>query len=207
MSEYNKNDSAIKRSLRRIPWLLLSIILGLLIANFLLVFEKTIQVVSVIFLFQSLILDTAGNIGTQSLAVTILSIGQNKLDKKEEIKKHLKNEVMIALINSFVIGLYGFVIAFGFLNLPLKIIEGASKSSIASLNQTAFSISIGIIVFLSLFISMFISAILGVVIPIIAKKRKINPANVSGPILTTSNDLLALVIYFSIATIFIKIFK
>lgn len=207
LSEYNKNDSAIKRSLRRIPWLLISIILGLLIANFLLVFEKTIQVVSVIFLFQSLILDTAGNIGTQSLAVTILSIGQNKLDKKEEIKKHLKNEVMIALINSLVIGIYGFVIAFGFLNLPLKIIEGASKSSIASLNQTAFSISIGIIVFLSLFISMFISAILGVVIPIIAKKRKINPANVSGPILTTSNDLLALVIYFSIATVFIKIFK
>lgn len=207
LSEYNKNDSAIKRSLRRLPWLLISIILGLLIANFLMIFERTIQAVAVIFLFQSLILDTAGNIGTQSLAVTILLIAQNKLDKKSDVKAHLKKEIAIALINSFIIGVYGFIIAFGFLNIPINIIEGASKSSISSLSQSTFSISIGIIVFLSLFISMFVSAILGVLIPIVAKKRKINPANVSGPILTTSNDLLALLVYFSIATIFIKIFK
>lgn len=205
LSNYTKSSSAFKRSITRLPWLIIGIILALVISNIVLVFEKVIETIAALFIFQSLVLDTCGNIGTQSLAITILKINSNELTTRKDINKHIRKEFSVGLINAFLVGIYGFVIAFSFLNIPyildgnMKLLEGIISS------PAVFTVGLGMVVFISLFIAMLISSLLGVLIPIIAYKKNIDPANVSGPILTTINDIIGLVVYFATAYLFLII--
>lgn len=173
----------IKRSIQRLPWLLTSVILNLLIASFLTIFHATLEEVVALVLFQPMILGMAGNIGTQSLAVTILGI------HSEEIKPrhHVFKELLISFTNSLIIG----IIAVAIVWLFLYIIPAEH------VNATRISIVVG----LSLFSSMFLSGMAGVFIPIILNKLGIDEAIASGPLISTVNDFTALGSYFLIATL------
>lgn len=205
LSNYTKSSSGFKRAITRLPWLVIGIVLALIIANVVLVFEKVIETIAALFIFQSLVLDTCGNIGTQSLAITILKINANELFSAKEIRRHITKELFVGLINAFLVGIYGFVIAFSFLNIPyildgnMQLLKGIISSYVI------FTVGLGLVVFISLFIAMFISSILGVIVPIIAYKSKKDPANVSGPILTTINDIIGLLVYFAMAYLFLTI--
>ena len=205
LSNYTKSSSGFKRAITRLPWLVIGIVLALMIANVVLVFEKVIETIAALFIFQSLVLDTCGNIGTQSLAITILKINANELFSAKEIRIHIIKELFVGLINAFLVGIYGFVIAFSFLNIPyildgnMQLLKGIISSHVI------FTVGLGFVVFISLFIAMFISSILGVIVPIIAYKSKKDPANVSGPILTTINDIIGLLVYFAMAYLFLII--
>ena len=187
LNDHETNSSAITRSKQRLPWLMIAVVLNLLIASFLSIFEATLAQVTALVLFQPLILGMAGNIGTQSLAVTILGFHLEAFDAKEMPKQHVTKEVFIGLMNSFILSVLSFGFAFIFLTL------------IPTGNQQP--IDIAFVVFIAVFSSMFISACMGVLIPIILKKYGSDPAVASGPIITTINDVVALVIYFGVATI------
>jgi magnesium transporter len=187
LKDHESNSTAITRSKQRLPWLMIAVVLNLLIASFLSIFEATLAQVTALVLFQPLILGMAGNIGTQSLAVTILGFHLEAFDAKEMPKQHVVKEVFIGLMNSFILGVLSFGFSFTFLTL------------IPTGNQQA--IDIAWVVFIAVFSSMFISACMGVLIPIILKKYGSDPAVASGPIMTTINDVVALVIYFGVATI------
>ena len=133
-----------------------------------------------------MILGMAGNIGTQAIAVTILGLHHDKLGGLDETKSHIRNEVMIGLFNSLIVGFFGFIISFVFL------------SFVNMGSQSPFYLAI--VVGSSLAGGMFISAICGVFIPIALDRMKVDPAVASGPIISTINDLFALVVYFAIAT-------
>lgn len=181
------DSTALKRSSQRLPWLMIAVVLNLLIASFLSMFEATLAEVAAIVLFQPLILGMAGNIGTQALAVTILGLHLEEIDNKQMPKKYVLKEVIVGLFNSLALGLSSFVVVFAFLILiPIG-------------QQSAFAM--GMVVFLAVFASMFISAIMGVLIPLTLDRLDIDPATASGPIITTINDLVALLIYFGIATL------
>jgi len=187
LNDHESTSTAITRSKQRLPWLMIAVVLNLLIASFLSIFEATLAQVTALVLFQPLILGMAGNIGTQSLAVTILGFHLEAFDAKEMPKQHVVKEVLIGLMNSFILGVLSFGFSFTFLTL------------IPTGNQQA--IDIAWVVFIAVFSSMFISACMGVLIPIILKKYGSDPAVASGPIITTINDVVALVIYFGVATI------
>ena len=91
----------------RIPWLILLLILGLLTANVIGAYEDVIKQVTTLALFQTLILDMAGNVGTQSLAVTIRGLSRKNLDSKSKTRKHLLKELKYRLSIVF-IGNLGF---------------------------------------------------------------------------------------------------
>jgi magnesium transporter len=187
LSDHESSSSAIKRSKQRLPWLMIAVVLNLLIASFLSIFEATLAEVTAIVLFQPLILGMAGNIGTQSLAVTILGLHLEELDNKKMPKKHVLKETMIGFLNSLMLGVSSFIMVFLF----LSIIPTGTQSAV----------DMALVVFLAVFSSMFISAIMGVMIPLTLDRMQIDPATASGPIITTVNDLVALLIYFGIATI------
>lgn len=187
IGDYDIDSSASKRAFQRLPWLLISVILNLVIALFLSVFEATLQQVIALILFQPMILGMAGNIGTQSISVTILKLNQDELVNKVNLKKHLWKEISIGLLNSIVIGLIGILISFAVL----------SFIKIGNQQPLELALTIGI----SLFGAMLISSLAGVFIPIVLDKLKIDPAIASGPIISTLNDLFALLVYFGIATI------
>ena len=182
IESHDELSNPFKRSMNRLPWLLISVVLNIIIASFLTVFSKTIDQNVALVLFQPMILGMAGNIGTQSIAVTILGINQDII----EPKKHILREIKVASINSLLSGIIGVIIVYLFL-----IILPNSYDDIHV---------IALIVGLSLMLSMFISALIGVLIPFGLRKVGVDEKAASGPIISTVNDFSALGIYFLIAT-------
>jgi magnesium transporter len=187
LQDYESSSSSFKRSKQRLPWLMIAVVLNLFIAIFLSIFEATLAQVTAIVLFQPLVLGMAGNIGTQSLAVTILGLHLEELDNKKLPKEHVFRETMVGFLNSLTLGVSAFLMVFIF----LSIIPTGAQNAI----EMAFVVS------LAVFSSMFISAVMGVLIPLTLERLHIDPATASGPIITSINDLVALMIYFGIATI------
>lgn len=188
LQDHESTSTAFVRTKQRLPWLMIAVFLNLVIASFLSIFEATIEQVTVLVLFQPLILGMAGNIGTQSLAVTILGLHLKEFESDKLPKKHVVKEILIGLMNSLSIGVASFI----FVTIFLSIINFTG-------NQAATDIAM--VVFVAISTSMFISAIMGVLIPIFLTRFGQDPSAASGPIITTINDVVALVIYFGIATL------
>lgn len=194
VGEYDEESGPFRRAFQRLPWLLVSIILNLVIALFLSIFSNTIDAVKALILFQPMILGMAGNIGMQSIAVTIVELHVNKNQSNQKLRNHTKREIIIGVLNSIFIAIAGFLLSYLFL-------EFSSFDANANISSLAIAISIGI----SLLLSMFLAAIFGVLIPLSLTKMKVDPAVASGPVISTINDLVALFIYFGVATIMIAI--
>lgn len=172
---------------KRLPWLLILSVLGFMTSAIIAQFEETLDAVPTVALFMPMILGMAGNTGTQSLAVTIRGLNDNEFDSRYQIVKHLLREVGTGLLNGFLIGLILLVVTFLFLHITG--IENAMK--------------ITQVVSLSVVISLTVATFSGALIPIIINSFKIDPAVASGPFVTVIIDLIALSVYFTLATLLI----
>ncbi|CBK74233.1 Mg2+ transporter (mgtE) [Butyrivibrio fibrisolvens 16/4] len=184
-AEEDLNESLPESIKKRIPWLLLLLGLGLVTSSVIGIFEAVVASVAVVVVFQSLILDMAGNVGTQSLAVTIRVLMDEEISGLEKAKFVLK-EMRVGGTNGLILGLLAFV----FVALYLHGLKGYAW-------YAAFSVS-GIVGF-SLFVAMIVSSFIGTIIPIFFHKIKVDPAVASGPLITTVNDLVAVVTYYGLA--------
>ncbi|VEU81020.1 magnesium transporter [Haploplasma axanthum] len=192
VGDYDEDSNPFVRAKQRLPWLLASIVLNLVIALFLSIFSDTINAIAALVLFQPLILGMAGNIGTQAIAVTILVLHNKTHETKEARRKHIKKEVFIGITNAIIVGILGFVLSFVFLTLTTF-----------DMGKNVTPLILSLAISLSLVFSMIISSFFGVLIPIALTKLNIDPAAASGPVISTINDLVALVIYFGLATIIV----
>ncbi len=192
--EEDLNEPLFKSVKKRIPWLFILLFLGTLVATVIQSFQAHIPTsLLIIYTFQSLILGMSGNSGTQSLAVTIRLINDEDLTFKEKFKFVFK-EIKVASLNGIIIGLIAFLV----IGLYVQFIE---KSFVQDFNVSGFSISLCIGV--SLFISMVIAGLDGALIPLIFKKLGIDPAVASGPLITTVNDLFAVLVYYGASILFL----
>lgn len=179
----------IWRSLaKRIPWLLVLFFLGLGVSAVVGGFETVIASLPFIVSFQSLVLDMAGNVGTQSLGVTIRVLSDEQLTLKQSFKL-MSKELRVGILLGLILGTLSCVLVGAYL-----CITGAAAS-------TAFLTSgcIGI----ALLAAMTLSSFFGSAIPLFFKKIKIDPAVASGPLITTINDLIAVVTYYGLAWLLI----
>ena len=174
-----------KSMLKRLPWLVVLLVLGLLVSSVVGIFEDIAAALTIIVCFQSLVLDMAGNVGTQSLAVTIRVLMDERVERKDKVKLVFK-EARIGALNGIILGAGAFLI----IGLYVYLIKGLALAS-------AFAVSacVGI----SLLIAMFTSSIIGTVMPIFFEKINIDPAVASGPFITTLNDLVAVVAFYGLA--------
>lgn len=172
---------------KRLPWLVILLFLGMGVSSVVGVFENVVAVLPIVICFQSLILDMAGNVGTQSLAVTIRVLMDENLTTKQKILL-VGKEMRVGLANGLFLG----VLAFIFIGLYIVIFKHNPL-------HNAFLISgcVGI----SLIVSMVISSMVGTLIPMFFQKVKIDPAVASGPLITTINDLVAVMTYYGLAWI------
>ncbi|BCR35523.1 magnesium transporter [Mariniplasma anaerobium] len=187
IQDHQSSYTSIQRSKQRLPWLFIAVILNLVTVSLLSLFANTLETVTVLVLFQPMILGMAGNIGTQSLAVTILGISKDTFDKKAKVKAHIIKELSVGILNSLILSILAFIFVFTLL-------------TVIHSNQQQ-PIEIAQIVFIAIFSSMTVSAMMGTLVPLALNKFKIDPASASGPLMTTMNDILALMIYFGVATI------
>lgn len=181
-------NEPLKQSIRkRLPWLVVLLGLGLLVSGVVGLFEQVVASLTLIICFQSLVLDMAGNVGTQSLAITIRVLMDEQLTSKQKLHLIAK-EARIGLCNGSILGVLSFV----FIGLYLFLLKGEAAI-------LAFSVSFctGI----AILAAMFLSSISGTVIPLLLKKIRIDPAVASGPLITTINDLVAVITYYGLAWI------
>ncbi|MCR5059682.1 MAG: magnesium transporter [Saccharofermentans sp.] len=178
----------LKQSLaKRMPWLLALLALGMIVSTVVGAFEHVIAQLTLIMAFQSLILDMAGNVGTQSLAVTIRVLTDENLTFKQKAGLVFK-ETRVGICVGVILGILSFVFVGAYLILV---------KSQTPMNAFAISGCIGV----ALMIAMLISSALGTLIPLFFKKIKVDPAVASGPLITTVNDLVAVVTYYGLAWI------
>ena len=188
-SEEDLNESTLSSIKKRIPWLALLLILGMLVSSVVGVFESVVDLVAISVCFQSLILGMTGNVGTQSLAVTLRVLNVEEMTLKDKISLIWK-EVRIGFLNGILISLFAFVFICGYIYLIKN-------------NTIHFSIIFSLCISSALVLSMLVSAFVGTFIPIFFNAIKIDPAVASGPFITTINDLIAVICYYSLVWLFI----
>lgn len=173
--------SLVKSALKRLPWLVLLLVLSIPIALLTSQFEEVIMMVAILAFFQPLILDAGGDVATQTLAVTLRVLSK---DEKKALQNGRK-EILSGVINGIILGFAGFLISF--------LISHA-------LNST-YPLNVSLVVGLSLTITVIIGPVFALFIPIILKKLKVDPAVASGPFITTLIDISSILIYFGLAMI------
>lgn len=174
---------------KRLPWLIVLLVLGMGVSAVVGAFENVVAILPIVICFQSLILDMAGNVGTQSLAVTIRVLMDEELAPKDKLKLVLK-EAKVGFSNGFLLG----ILAIVFLGLYIFLYKGYDI-------RHAFLISLCVGV--SLLLAMIVSSLVGTLVPLFFKKIKVDPAVASGPLITTVNDLVAVVIYYGLSWVFL----
>ena len=184
-AEEDLNEKTFESIKKRMPWLIILLFLGMVVSSVVGMFEVIVAALPIVMCFQSLILDMAGNVGTQSLAVTIRVLTDEELNGREKLHLVVK-ETRVGFLNGLLLGMLAFI----FIGLY-----------VATMKQTpmlhAFMISGCVAV--ALMTAMAISSTVGTLIPLIFHKIHIDPAVASGPLITTVNDLVAVITYYGLA--------
>lgn len=186
-SEEDLNEGVFQSVKKRLPWLVALLFLGMLVSSVVGAFESVVAVLPIVICFQSMVLDMAGNVGTQSLAVTIRVLVDENLTTSKKLHLLFK-EMRVGLVNGALLA----VMTLGFLGVYIHFFKAYAWGQ-------AFLLSgcVGI----SLIVAMVISSLVGTVIPMLFHKIHIDPAVASGPLITTINDLVAVVVYYGLAMI------
>ena len=185
-SEQEPDESLFSSMKKRIPWLIALLFMGLAVSAVVGMFEGVVDALPMIVAFQSLILGMAGNVGTQSLAVTVRALGNGEESNlKTQLVTTLK-EVRIALLNGLVLG----AISFAIVSVYLFVFASYGIS---------FVLAAAGCVGLAMCFAMTISGLTGAAIPICLYRFGIDPAVASGPLITTINDLVAVLSYYGLA--------
>ena len=178
----------LKESMKkRMPWLIILLGLGMVVSSVVGLFEQVVTALPIVMCFQSL--DMAGNVGTQSLAVTIRVLMDESLTGKQKLELVWK-EMRIGLCNGSLLGFFSFVL----IGLYIYLFKGKTL---------LFSYAVSGCIGVALLLAMLISSAVGTCIPLFFKKINIDPAVASGPLITTVNDLVAVITYYGLSWIFL----
>ncbi|GHC43072.1 magnesium transporter [Ulvibacter litoralis] len=170
------DDSVLKLTRARLPWLMIGMMGGLGAASIISGFEAIFLTYPNLLLFVPLIQATAGNVGVQSSAIVVQGLANDTI--KGNIIRRLLKESLLALINGLCIALVVLLIShFAF--------------------HTTYLESISICI--ALISVIILAALIGTFVPIILDKNGIDPAVATGPFITTSNDVFGILTYFLIA--------
>lgn len=173
--------SSIRVASIRLPWLLVTLMGGVIASFFFKMFQTTLTQAITLTFFVPVITAMGGNIGIQSATIVVRGLATSNIDLTQT-RKMLFREIKIALVMGTVCGS----------------IVGIVASFIGN------GWHLGIIVGISMFMAIIVAATIGTLAPITFKKFNIDPAISSGPIVTMANDMAGLLIYLSLATFLLK---
>lgn len=176
----------------RIPWLMLLMISATFTGAIISSFESKLTVFPALIAFIPMLMDTAGNCGSQSSVTVIRGISLGDIEFKD-ILKVIWKEIRVALLCSTAL------VAVNFLKLFL--IDYWIFGTFDSGKQFT---EIAVVCF-TLFFTVIIAKIVGSSLPVLAKKIGFDPAVMASPFITTIVDAIALIIYFGIAILLLGI--
>lgn len=173
----------------RIPWLMLLMISATFTGMIITTFENKLTLFPALISFIPMLMDTAGNSGSQSSVTIIRGISLGDIEFKD-IYRVIWKEVRVALICGAILSVINFIKIW---LIDIQILRGTAN------------IKDDIIVCLTLMLTVIIAKIVGCTLPLLAHKIKLDPAVMASPFITTIVDAIALLIYFGFASLILGI--
>lgn len=180
--DVEEDDTILRQTRARLPWLLVGMMGGILAAKFISFFEGDLRVIPAMAAFIPIIGSTGGNVGIQTSSIILQSLA-DKAGLDDTLWQRMARMLSIAFINGLIISL----IVFGF-NLLIG-------------NE----VRLALVVSTALISVVFLASFTGTVTPIVLEKIGINPAVASGPFITTANDLIGYGVYFGLAHLLLNL--
>ncbi len=174
-------ESTLKISRARLPWLIAALLGGVFAAAVINQFEASIKTMISLSFFFPVVMAMGGNTGTQASSIVVRGLATGDIGLLN-VGKRLWMELRVALINGIICG--------GILGLIVGFWVGDYR--------------LGLIVNTALFLIIIISGIIGTAVPLALERFNVDPALAAGPFVTTSNDILSLLIYLGLATFFLR---
>ena len=168
------------RSRRRLSWLSINILLNVIAASVIALYQDTLAAVIALAVFLPIISDMSGCSGNQAVAVSMRELTLGLIQPKE-LFHVLRKEVALGLVNGLALGVLLGGVALLWKGNPF----------------------LGLVVGAALFLNTLLAVGLGGVLPLFLKRLKLDPALVSGPILTTLTDMCGFFLVLSLATFFL----
>jgi magnesium transporter len=165
---------------KRIGWLLVLFLTATLTGSVMKFFQSEIEAVVALTLFIPLLIGTGGNAGSQTTATIIRELATGNVEPRDALKVWW-HEARVAILLGFGMAIPAFIRAITWVNDPML--------------ATTVAVSIAVLVLWATGV--------GSLLPLIAAKYGVDPALVSGPLMSTMVDATGLLIYFSIAKIFL----
>ncbi len=169
------DDSLLRLTRARLPWLVLGLFGGLGSVYIMKGFEEALEQFPILFFFTPLIAAMAGNVGVQSSAIIVQGLANDNL--RGSLLQRLIKEVGLSLINGIALGIL--VMLFGFIVGQDQLVSITIASSLLAV--------------------IIVAALVGTFVPIILNKQGIDPAIATGPFITTSNDIFGIFLFFYIS--------
>lgn len=178
-----QETSAFRITGSRLPWLAISFV-GEIVSGILMYqFESTLAKALYVAFFVPLVMAIGGNVGNQSAVVIIRGLATGEIGLLETGRR-MRNELWVALLLGAVLAIAIYLVSW----LWFK------------------DANIGFVIALALIVVVISAALTGTILPFVLKKFNIDPAVATSPFITTSNDILGLLIYFGMITIFLNKF-
>ncbi len=176
------DDSILELTKARLPWLVLALFGGFISVHVLGIFEPVMDLHPELFFFTPLIAAMAGNVGVQSSAIIVQGLANNTIIGP--VVERLLKELSLSLLNGIIL---------------------SAILLLGSYFLLGYEIHVGYTVAIALLSVIIMASLIGTFIPIILNKYGVDPALATGPFITTSNDILGILTYFTIAKIILGI--
>ncbi len=167
----------------RIPWLLILMISAVFTGGIIKRYETALQSVILLAAFIPMLMDTGGNAGSQSSTLIIRGLALGEIEPKHFLKVIWK-ELGVSIIVGIILSAVNF--------LKIYLIDKAG-------------VLVAITVSFTLVLTVTLSKVIGGILPLLAKRFKMDPAIMAGPLITTIVDAISLVVYFATATWLLKL--
>lgn len=165
----------------RIPWLFVLMLAGMLNGVILGSYEVAISALPLLVTFMPMLTGTGGNSGSQTTATVIRAMTLDEISLRDSFRVMWK-EIRVALSIGVIFGIFNFARIYFFENDPDRVM-------------------IGIVLGLAMIFTILMAKTLGAVLPLLAKKIKLDPAVVASPMITTIVDVVSLMFYFKLAMV------
>ena len=171
------DTSVLKHAKSRIVWLLILMLSAAVTGAIITTYEQAFAAVPLLVAFIPMIMGTGGNCGSQSSTLIIRGLATDEIELKD-VFKALWKEFRVSLVVGVVLAVVnGIRIMLQYQDLQLAVVIG-----------------------LTLIATVILAKALGCVLPLLAKKLKLDPAIMASPLITTLVDIFSILVYFQIAT-------
>ncbi|WP_312810467.1 magnesium transporter [Sedimentibacter sp.] len=174
--EYLKTNAFVLAK-NRLTWLIILMISATFTGNIIRNFDAVLQSVVILTAFIPMLMDTGGNAGSQSSTLIIRGLALGEINLKD-VFKVLWKEFQVSLLVGVALSALNFIRIYYFEKVDLLV---------------------SVTVCITLLFTVVLAKIVGGMLPILAKKIKLDPALMAGPLITTIVDAVTLIVYFSMA--------